>query len=416
MARRFSTRYFILAALSLCAIPASASAQQELDIADYVAIVLRTHPSAGEAGALENAAVAERRAPRFLADPVVEWGRADARTNDGGDGTESSLSVSQTFPWPGTYAAGLRAGERAAEGLRAASEEVRWRLEADARAAFHQVLAARARVEIARATEADARALRDLTARRAELGEIRESDRIKAQIEWLREERALAAAQRQAQTTEALLRALAGEPLPEPLALLGRLPHAPPSVPSDDELAARLVGRSPALRAARARAAAETARLDLARSSRVPDLGLTLFRDRELDKDANGFSIGLRLPLWNAQRGEIARAGAASALAAAEAERLEVEARSALLAQLEEFTVAARQVALLDNEVLPAAARALSLVRLSFEEGETSLLDLLDAQRTQRATEREALDARLDLALSAAGIQRLVGPAFDPWR
>jgi outer membrane protein TolC len=58
----------------------------------------------------------------------------------------------------------------------------------------------------------------------------------------------------------------------------------------------------------------------------------------------------------------------------------------------------------------------MGLVRLSFEEGETSLLDLLDAQRTLRDTQREAVEAHLALSLAVGEVQKLAGPDFDPWR
>ncbi len=74
------------------------------------------------------------------------------------------------------------------------------------------------------------------------------------------------------------------------------------------------------------------------------------------------------------------------------------------------------QATLLEKEVLPAAATGLRLARRTYEEGETSLLDLLDSQRTYRDTEREAVESRFALAIAVTGIQSLVGPDFDPWR
>ena len=89
---------------------------------------------------------------------------------------------------------------------------------------------------------------------------------------------------------------------------------------------------------------------------------------------------------------------------------------TALEAGLRDLQIAAGQVALLEGEILSAAQRSVDLARFSFEEGETSLLDLLDAQRTFRETQREAADARLALTLAVAEAQRLVGPDFSPTR
>jgi outer membrane protein TolC len=179
---------------------------------------------------------------------------------------------------------------------------------------------ARAGLEIARAAEADALGLRDLTAKRAELGESREADRIKAEVEWPRQQRTRRAAEREAAAAEEILRALAVEPLPRPLTLARELPRpVPPTDPAD--LRARLERSNPRLAAGRAAAGRETALLSVARRGRIPDLDVSWFRNEEIDKEATGFSFGIRVPLWNANRGEIARAEAASALAAAGAER-----------------------------------------------------------------------------------------------
>ena len=78
--------------------------------------------------------------------------------------------------------------------------------------------------------------------------------------------------------------------------------------------------------------------------------------------------------------------------------------------------VAADQASLLEREILPQATRSLELARLLYEEGETSLLDLLDAQRTFREAQRERLESHLAQAFAVADVQRLAGPDFDPWR
>jgi cobalt-zinc-cadmium efflux system outer membrane protein len=137
---------------------------------------------------------------------------------------------------------------------------------------------------------------------------------------------------------------------------------------------------------------------------------VSLFRQRELDREAFGASLGVTLPLWNARRGEIARASAESQLRAAEVGR----ARLALLTEVEtrrrDVDTAAAQVATLVDDLVPSAAESLRLATLLFQEGETSLLDLLDAQRTARDARREEIRARFELATALCELQRLVGP------
>jgi cobalt-zinc-cadmium efflux system outer membrane protein len=413
----FRRRTPLTSALLAFGIASGARAEEPLGVEAYVQTVLRSHPGARQVTAFEAAAAAERKAARQLPDPTVAFSWDRARITEGSRLTsrETGLSVSQTIPWPGTFTANVRAGDRAADALRAEGMGTRWDLEIEARAVFARVLYARDAVQVAREAEADALSLRELTTKRAELGESREVDRIKAQVEWLRQERTRRAVELEAGAAEEVLRTLAVEPLPRPLALQGELPR--PIPPTDAaELRERLGRLNPRLLAARTASQREAALLSASRRARIPDLDVTWFRNTELDKEANGFSIGLRVPLWNATRGEIARAQAASSLAAAGAQRALVDLTAALERARQELDVASAQAEILEREILPAATRSLELARFSYQEGETSLLDLLDAQRTFRETQREAAASRLALALALAEVQRLVGPDFNPGR
>ena len=413
----FCRRAPLTSALLAFGMASGARAEEPLGVEAYVQTVLRSHPGARQVTALEAAAGAERKAARQFPDPTVAfaWDRAHTTAGPLLSSSETGLSVSQTIPWPGTFSANVRAGDRAADVLRAEGTGTRWDLEIEARAVFARVLYGRAALDIARAAEADALSLRELTAKRAELGESREVDRIKAEVEWLREQRTRRAIEREAEAAEEVLRTLAVEPLPRPLALQGELPRPIPATDEAD-LRDRLERLNPRLLAARAAAERDAALLSVSRRARIPDLDVTWFRNKELDKEANGFSLGVRVPLWNANRGGIARAQAASSLAAAGAQRALVDLTSALERARQELDVASAQAEILDREILPAATRSLELARFSYQEGETSLLDLLDAQRTFRETQREAAASRLALALALAEVRRLVGPDFNPGR
>lgn len=417
MSRRFSIGLYASAILVLGVSPRLHADDAPLNIDRYVEIVLRSHPASAGIKAIENAAAAERKAARLIPDPVLDVSRARGRLTEGDQmrGTENAFSITQSIPWPASYAAEIRAADRGAEAWRAGGVEARWELILEARRAFDGLLYARALVDIARSVEADARSLKDLTDRRAELGESREAERIKATVEWLRRQRDLQAAERGAEAAESILRALAVEPLALTLVLIGELPR--PLAPVDPEvLRERLIAENPRMRAAQAQAAQQQAHLSAARRARIGDIDVAFYRAEELDKISNGFTIGLTIPLWNANRGEVARAAAAAALAEAGAGHARIDLLAELEARARDLHVASGQVEIIERDLLPAATRSAEIVRLSYEEGETSLLDLLDAQRTFRETQREAVEARFAMALALADLQKLVGPDFDPWR
>lgn len=386
-------------------------ADEPLRLETYVDIVLRAHPAVRTGRALEELGEAGRRSSRLVADPTFEVSLGRGRAADSGTGrrTETGLTLSQSLPWLPARSAAIEGADHAAEIRRAEAARVRWDLRSVARAAFYRLQEARGFVEVFQAAEADARSLLDLVERRTEVGESRETDRIKARVEWLRQQRERRAAERDAAAAEAIVRALAVDPLPRPLALAGELPTAPPKTELAGAAVAHALDVSPELVRVRAESARSQSLLSFARRSRVPDLGLSLFRQKEIDKDSYGLSLGVVLPLWNGRRGEIAKASSESSLAAAEVERVRVTLQAELESRHRDVEVASVEVASLVTDVGPAAAESLRIARLLFEEGETSLLDLLDAQRTARETRREEIRARYELARALNELQRLLG-------
>ena len=396
---------------------AEVRAQNPIDADGYVAVVLRGHPAARQSTGLVELGQAERRSVGRWPDPVFDISMARARPGEPAipAGAESGFGITQAIPWPGARSASIRAGDRGAEAFAASADAVRWDVIADARQAFSRLVLSRALVAILRTAEEDTRSLRDLVARRAELGESRESDRLKTTVEWLKQRRILSEAERVAAAAEATVRTLAVEPLPRPLVI--RDTPSPDIVSQNhDQLVALVVQRHPRLREAQAEAERRRALTDEARQSRAPSLAVSLFHAGELDKSTTGVAVGVTVPLWNANRGGVARAMATQSLAAAQAERLRVDLLAEFEARFSAFEVSAEQVRTLSREILPAAADGLKLARFSYEEGETSLLDLLDAQRTFRESQRELMESRLALTLAVTELQRLLGPDFTPWR
>jgi outer membrane protein TolC len=249
--------------------------------------------------------------------------------------------------------------------------------------------------------------------RRASLGETREVDRIKARVEWLKQQRELRAAEREAAAAESALRTLAASPLPKPLVVSGQLPGPADAADSLRDAVPDRLERSPEMIRVRAEAARASSLLSSTRRSRVPDLAFSVFGQKELDRDAFGVSIGVVLPLWNARRGDVARSGAESRLRAAEAERLRLVLLTEVETRRRDVDTSAAEVATLMNDLITSAAESLRLARILFEEGETSLLDLLDAQRTARDARREEIRARFELSVALSEFHRLLGPG-DP--
>jgi cobalt-zinc-cadmium efflux system outer membrane protein len=119
----------------------------------------------------------------------------------------------------------------------------------------------------------------------------------------------------------------------------------------------------------------------------------------------------LTIPLWNRNRGTIIAARAQQAAAPAEVRTLVLE----LETSLEQASVAYRRALgaiRLHQEGWSSAARhSLDIVTFSFENGEASLLDVLDSQRSYLSVGLAEAESWARLALARADLERLTaGP------
>jgi cobalt-zinc-cadmium efflux system outer membrane protein len=247
-----------------------------------------------------------------------------------------------------------------------------------------------------------------LTARRAELGEARETERIRAEVELLRLRRARSAAAQAVELARDTLRRLVGPGLPEQFEVEPVWPGAA-SVEELPTLRARMATRNPELLATRARAGESAEAAKASAWEAWPDLAASYYDLDEIDKTARGAKLGIRVPLWNASRAEAARQRAQASLHRAELRGREIDLEVELDRVYREYRLLAEQVDVYSKRLLPAAREGLRLTELTYEEGETSFLDLLDAQRTYREVAAELIGVRRDAARALAGIHRLTG-------
>lgn len=396
--------------VAFACLPVSAMAQQPLDMDAYVGMVLKSHPQAAQTLATQRLGEAQRRAAGAWPDPIIGLARGRGRAFPDSQfaNPEWNYSISQTIPWPGVRAARERAAELAARVAASGEESARWELEIQARFAFWRLQYARSSQEVARRNDEAAVAVLALTTRRADVGEAREADRNRAHAERLRAAMAVRNAEIETLAAEDALRQLVVEPLAEAIQLAFTPPR--PVAPVEIEGRRQQLGRSsPYLRSQLAGLEREMGAAALARAARGPDIDLSWLQTSEIDKRSWSFSLGLRLPVWNGGRPEVARADAAASLARAVLERSRLEVSMAFEQAVQEAQAAEETLRHLEAGIIPAARRTFELVRLSYEAGETSLLDLLDAQRGLRAAEIEELSAGLALVRAWMEIDRISG-------
>ncbi len=157
------------------------------------------------------------------------------------------------------------------------------------------------------------------------------------------------------------------------------------------------------------------AALSAERAARIPDLqgSVGYLQYEEDDTDALAFSVGLPLPLFDRNQGNIA--AARHGLAKAEAERSATEV--ALAAELAEahalLRMALQRVTALREKVVPAMEEAFRAAHEGYQQGKFGFLDMLDAQRGLVDAKIELLEAEGGYQSALIDIQRLTGTDIE---
>lgn len=405
-------RRFLVLAVVICA---AAFGQEPppaptLTLPDLLARIDATDPALRVSRSAIAQAQAELTAAGAFPRTEVELsaGRASNETRSRG---EAELSVRQPLDLFNRRGARREAAEAQIAIEQASADATRLVVRGLVRSAYLDLLATDRALTAAREDRDAAQKIEQLVNRRAELGETREVDRLRIQIERQRAEDRLEQLEIARTSAERMLRLLAsGARLPERLVLANIAAVASPSY---DTLLLQVIAHQPRIEIATAQVRQREALLALARANRLPYPSVGAYRNREIDKTADGVVLGLSFPLSGWNRGEIAAGQAALDRARAERDAVQRDVTADFTAAFHEREAMSRRVARLENELLPRARRALEIADFAYRQGETSQLDYLDARRTYVALQQESLDATRQFAAAEARLEQLTGEPLD---
>ncbi|MDT0136584.1 TolC family protein [Acidovorax sp. PRC11] len=313
---------------------------------------------------------------------------------------DKSVGIDWTWERGGKRALRKKAAESAADAAEADVEDTQVQQLTGALSAYYDLLAAQDRLAEVAAIERSLGQVAGMADRRVKAGDLSAQDASRTRIEAERA-RADTRAAEQARDDAALALAqvtgstgsrLEAVDTPWP-ALNGDRPA------TDADLAAWAETRAD-VRAALSRAQAAQAALDGANALRQSDWTVGASVDHYPGTSTRQVELRVQIPLqWGYQyQGEIGRAQADYAKAQ---DALDNTRRLALLdlqRLRQTMDNAARRATDYDQGVLPRARQVADNAELAYRKGAIALTDLLDAQRTLRATVLDALAARADYA------------------
>ena len=372
-------------------------------------LTLKVHPGLRKAREEVRKNEAELRIAKQYPNPQVEGTVSREKEIPGPEtGVGYTVALSQTLEWPGRR---TRKQEAARFGIESAqklvsSEELN--IIAKLRELFYRVLADEQFIKVAGENLDSAKQLLDLVEKRVRLGESRQIELIKAQVEFYSLEREHEKARTTLSGDRQVLNRFLLENLPPDFTVTGKFTALDETIPLPRWREAALAAH-PLLAAQNATLRQAESTLSAERQAWVPDVTVKAFYNRDIDLKAVGGGLSIPLPLWNRKGGEVERAAAARRQAEADLSLTLQELETKLAAQHSLYTVARRQVESFQKNILPKAAESLRLAEFTYRQGETGLLELLDSRRVYRATEQDYYKALLDYWLARAELWRIAG-------
>lgn len=274
--------------------------------------------------------------------------------------------------------------------------------------AYYDVLAAQEKQLVVRHTAQLYGATIDAARKRLKAGDIASADVARLQVDVLRAQNDVAQAATDVATARQILSLLLG------LNEIGDhtlLTDSWPTARFDrQDIPSEVIERRPDVVAAKARVdAAQSARkMALALRTRDVTVGVQYehypISNTNTLGSGNSYGVSVQIPLFvhHAYDGEIRNAEAGYDMALENLEKIRDQARSDLIKSWSDAHAAYNRIQRYEQRLLAAAKQAADAAEFAFKHGAIGVMDVLDARRTYRATQLDAVAARNDYAKSLA--------------
>ena len=390
--------------------PAAAPSQLSLEQALQAA---RQNPDVMAAQRAAEAAKADIQAADRAPAPTLSAGVSSIDLQNGvGGGSfwtqkrlDKSLGLDWTWERGNKRALRTEVAERSARAAQADGSDMAVMQQIGAQNAFYDLLAAQQRLQTVQAIAQSAQQLADTAARRLKAGDLSAQEAARTRIEAERARADVHSAQLEHQQAAQALSIWTGQKPPVGgWTAQGTWPVANTSVSNGAAQAEAaidaLVEQRPDVLAARERVAAAQAALQAAQALKSADPSIGASMDHYPGTSTRLLALRISLPLngWQRFDGEIGRALAQEQQSQELLQKTRLQARSELMALMQGWQASAGRLKIYDEQIVPQATQVAALAELAYSKGGLTLTDLLDARRTLKTTQLEALAVRSEHA------------------
>ena len=350
-----------------------------------------------QAGAYPNPTIGGQTGSGALRDPTT-----------GPRVTEYGMTLHQTVEWPGMRAARQDAAEAGLASATVGLDEARLNLVAEVKQAFYELLLSERTVDLLQQNLEIVQEVARIVRARVRSGEGPQFEAVKAEVEVLKAKQEMTKAKNVVRVKLVGLDTLTSGALGPRYQVQGDFRSLRDRL-DPEQMAARDLSQHPILK--RQGKLVEQAELTVTkeRQGRVPNVTLFGGYAREAGREGMVAGVSLPTPLWYRQQGHIATALGTQRKEEAGLLRARNDLTRAINQHAREAETAQDQILVYEEGLLKQAQEALRIAQLSFRQGASSLLDVLDAQRVQRQITVDYNLARFELSQALTRFERAVG-------
>jgi cobalt-zinc-cadmium efflux system outer membrane protein len=399
-----------------------------LRLEDLEAMAVQGNPTLAQAEAAVRAAEGRRRQAGMFPNPIAGYFLEEFAFRSPGETMEHGAFIEQTIPLGGKLSKARRVFAREKDQALILAEAQRLRVTNSIRLLYYETLGAQRLVELRDDLSQLAREAVEITKELSNVGQADRPDQLEIEIEAERSEIDFLRAQNDWLRSWRTLAAMVGNPELAPARLAGS-PEEDLAPLNEAQLQETLLSQSPDIRVGQAGVERARAVLARARAERIPDLflrgGLGYNYERfepvvpslsGRRKGAEGrLEVGVTVPIFNRNQGGIAAAEAELAIAERDLQRLQLVLRSRFASSFREYRNAQQMAERYRTQVVPRARQGYQMYLSSFRQMAAAYPQVLIAQRTLFQVEVEYARALIQLRQSAVGLRGfLLEGGLDP--
>jgi cobalt-zinc-cadmium efflux system outer membrane protein len=389
-----------------------ASEQNTITLEELQQMALQNNPTFAQSAANIQAAEGRKKQAGLYPNPTVGYQGEQIR---GGSfhGGEQGFFVQQDIVLGGKLGLNRKIFDQELKQAETEAEEQKVRVVTNVRMSYIQALAAQQMLELRQNLSKLADDAVETSHQLANVGQADAPDELASEVEAQQAQLAVTMAEQNQQRIWKALAAVVGNPRLPFMTLEGKLEDTPPV--NAEELVQKIVNDSPAVRIAELGVKRAEAALAREKRESIPDLQLRggMEQNGELLSGPGGRAVGLqgfadvgvRIPIFNRNQGNIATAKADAERARREVERVKLLLRERAATVVQNYTFSQTAVDRYKNQMIPKAQKAHEMYRKKYQEMAAAYPQVLIAQRTLMQLEVAYLTALESFATSSLSLQ-----------